>query len=65
MTFYPDDVVFYNLTKRKYIVERCYFIKHDGITLELIDVKPLEKLAGDKFRKFKGYNAKYFTITKK
>ncbi len=65
MTFYPGDRVIYPLTRREYIVEKCYIIIHDDQKIELIDVKPLAKHPGDKFRLFKGYNAKHYKLIKR
>lgn len=62
MTFNPGDRVIYTVTKREYIVEKCYVIKFNNQRLELIDVKPIKKIPSDKFRGFKGFSAQYFKL---
>lgn len=64
MTFQTGDKIRYNLTKREYLVDRCYRIKHDDLTLELVDVIPLVTTPGDKHRTFKGWTAEHFTLVK-
>lgn len=64
MTFYPGDKIIYKITKRQYIVEKCYYFMFNNEKIELVDVGPAEKQKSDKFGPFKGYRAKYFKLVK-
>lgn len=65
MKFAPGDKIIYSLSKREYIVIVSYRIKHDGQTLELMDIKPIKPKKFDVVKILRGVSVTHFELVKK